>query len=247
MRNSRSVTALWDCVSRSFLELLYPARCPLCHEILPDPRAFLCPDCQKGLRPISGPVCMRCGKPVEEEQEYCRDCARTERHFDQGKGIFLYDDKMRASLKRYKLQGCREYGRFYGEALFRFGKRELARWRPQLVVPVPLSSKRRRQRGFNQARDLARILCDRTGLRLDAELMKKRRETGEQKKLDAAQRKRNLREAFLVTRELAGERILLVDDVYTTGSTMDAAAACLKEGGAGPIFFLTLCTGAKDI
>lgn len=181
---------------------------------------------------------------MEEGEEHCPDCRDRERHFDQGKGIFLYDDRMRASLRRFKFWGCREYSRFYGAALYFYGKRELERWRPQMAVPVPLSPGKLRRRGFNQAQDLARELCVRSGLPLETGLVKKSRETRDQKSLDAAHRKRNLQKAFQAARPLSGERILVIDDIYTTGSTIDAVAAALKANGSGPVYFLTLCTAA---
>lgn len=246
MKNSRNATALLRSASRSFLNLLYPRRCPLCHQILENQRSLICPKCRGRLAPITGPVCMKCGRPVAMEREYCRDCEGRERYFDQGKGIFLYDDMMRASLGKYKLHGCREYGRFYGEAMYRYGKKELCRWKPELIVPVPLYPRKKRMRGFNQAEDLAEALGRHTGILAAGELVVKVRDTGEQKRLGRAQRRSNLKGAFFAKSSLSGERVLLVDDVYTTGSTLEALALCLKENGAGPVFFLTLCIGAQD-
>lgn len=228
---------------RSLPDLLYPRCCPVCHRILKDPSRLVCPSCVKKIRPISGARCFRCGKPVKADEEYCMDCRNHTRFFTQGKGIFLYDSGMKDSLMKYKYYGRREYGRFFGKAMYIYGKEALERWKPDLIVPVPLYWRKQRMRGFNQAAYLAEQLSNHTGIPADCRLVKKVRQTKSQKKLDAAQRRKNLQSAFRVQTRVDGRNILVVDDVYTTGSTIDAMAACLMENGADKIFFLTLCMG----
>lgn len=204
---------------------------------------MICPDCARDIRPISGPRCYKCGKPVREEEEYCRDCQSHPGVFDQGRGIFLYDDRMKYSIMKYKYFGCREYSRFYGKAMYLYGKDLLVLWQPQMIVPVPLHWRKQKIRGFNQAELLARELSRYTGIPVNTRLLKKNHATRSQKKLDAAGRKQNLKEAFQVVGNPAGKRILLIDDVYTTGSTMDVVSRALLGKGASHVFFLTLCIG----
>ncbi len=105
---------------------------------------------------------------------------------------------------------------------------------------------KQKMRGYNQAELLARVLSRYSGIPTDSTLLKKNHSTKSQKKLDALQdENRNLKDAFSVTKRVIGMRILLVDDVYTTGSTMDAAAQALLEKGAAHVFFLTLCIGSN--
>ncbi|MDD5804901.1 MAG: ComF family protein [Clostridia bacterium] len=243
MKNSRSVTTLLGQGYRNFLDLLYPRRCPLCHRILNDRHGLLCPDCARDIQPITGARCYKCGKPVKEEEEYCWDCQKHPGAFDQGRGIFLYDDRMKYSIMKYKYFGCREYSRFYGKAMYLYGKSMLSQWKPQVIVPVPLHWKKMRSRGFNQAELLARELSRYTGISVNTRMLKKCHTTRSQKKLDAAQRRKNLQEAFTVIGNPEGMRILLIDDVYTTGSTMDVLSRALLEKGAANVFFLTLCIG----
>lgn len=165
--------------------------------------------------------------------------------YRQGRGIFLYDDQMKASVMRFKYSGCREYGRFYGKAMYHYGFSDLQRWRPDVLVPIPMYWKKQRMRGYNQAEILASELSRYSGIPADSTLLRKTHSTKSQKKLDALQRKRNLKDAFSVTKSVSEMRILLVDDVYTTGSTIDAAAQSLLENGAAEIFFLTLCIGSN--
>lgn len=225
------------------LNFLYPRCCPLCHQILKDQRAMICENCSVSLKPIRQPYCKKCGRPVDEEEEYCKDCMSEKHQFEEGRGIFLYQGKMKESLIKYKYYGHREYGAFYAAAICRYAEKEIRRWRPELIVPVPLHKKKKRARGFNQAGDLAEKIGAYFGIPVFSELVSKKEHTKSQKKLNAAARKRNLKGVFSVTERLDGRRVLVIDDVYTTGSTMDAIASALKEKGAERVYFLAVCIG----
>lgn len=114
---------------------------------------------------------------MSEEEEYCRDCKAAPGAFDQGRGIFLYDDRMKYSIMKYKYFGCREYSRFYGRALYLYGRDQLALWKPDVIVPVPLHWRKLRKRGFNQAELLAEELAKSAGIPVDVSLLKKSRAT----------------------------------------------------------------------
>ena len=120
---------------------------------------------------------------------------------------------------------------------------QIKRWNPDILVPVPMTCRKKRIRGFNQAEDLAEKIGELLQIPVAAGLAVKKRETKSQKKLNAAERMRNLKDAFQITESVRGLRILIVDDVYTTGSTIETLAECLKESGAGKIYFVTLCIG----
>ena len=124
---------------------------------------MICPECEENLHPVGHPRCFLCGKPVNAG-EYCRDCEKHHHLFDQGIGIFVYDERMRRSVTRYKYYGCREYGDFYAAAMYRFGRKEILRWDPQLIVPVPIHRTKLRMRGFNQSEYLAERLGRYTGI-----------------------------------------------------------------------------------
>ena len=227
---------------RKILDIFYPRCCPVCQKILKDQRRMICPECEKKLRPIGHPRCYKCGKPIEEG-EYCKDCQKHTHIFDQGRGIFVYDGIMRRSVTRYKYYGCREYGDFYAKAMYRYAWKNLNQWKPDLIVPVPIHKSKERLRGFNQAAYLADRLGCYTGIPVDTDLVQKVVKTKSQKKLTAVQRRKNLEKAFLVTKNIRGKDILVIDDVYTTGSTIDAMAGLLRKRGAKNIYFLTVCIG----
>lgn len=227
----------------TFLNILYPRHCPVCHKILKDQNGIVCPECENGFSRIGKDYCLRCGKPVKAQEEYCGECRKRSRSFDRNKAVFLYNGKLRRSLVRYKYYGCREYGDFYASAICRYAGRDIMGWSPDVIIPVPLTPKKQRARGFNQAGYLADRIGEKLHIPVSHTLLRKVRSTKSQKKLNAAQRRQNLKDAFRVQENIQGITVLVIDDVYTTGSTMEAAAACLKSAGAESVYCITLCTG----
>lgn len=225
------------------LEALYPSRCPVCDKILRDRRRWTCPECSGAFHVIRKNYCLKCGKPVAEDTEYCEDCAGRKREFCQGRGVFLYNNQMKQSLLRYKYYGSREYGWYYAEEICRYVGEQIKRWAPDILVPVPLTRRKKRIRGFNQAEDLAEKLAQLLDIPAAGGLVVKKKETRSQKKLNAVERMGNLRDAFLVMESVQGLKVLIIDDVYTTGSTVETLAKCLRESGATAVYFVTLCIG----
>lgn len=228
---------------RLILDALYPARCPVCNRILPDRKLRVCPGCSGSLHPIRDDYCLKCGKPVPGSEEYCSDCKNRKREFRQGRGVFLYNMQMKRSLLRYKYYGSREYGQYYAEEIYRYAGGQIKSWKPDILVPVPLTRRKKRSRGFNQAEDLAEKLGTLLQIPAACGLAVKIKETKSQKKLNAVERSGNLKDAFLITESVQGLKVLIVDDVYTTGSTVEMLAKCLKENGAAEVCFITLCIG----
>lgn len=234
-----------ETIAGMLLDAIYPRRCPICHDIAWPRGELVCRSCAGKLRPIQEPRCKKCGKPIEKEElEYCTDCARREHIFEEAAGIFPYDRTMQASLMKCKYGGRREYLDYYGQMMARHGKKFLERWQPQAIVPIPLHKTRMRLRGFNQSTDLACVLGREFGIPVQEHMLEKNRKTRPQKELEENQRRRNLLGAFSLGKDFRPlQNIVLVDDVYTTGSTVDEAAKCLKKAGTQKIYVLTLCTG----
>ena len=116
-----------------------------------------------------------------------------------------------------------------------------------MLVPIPMYPKKQKIRGYNQAEILAKLLGEYWNLPVDTEILRKRKDTDAQKELDRAGRRRNLQEAFVAESDGKYKSVLLVDDVYTTGSTVDAAASALKACGISEIFFIAICIGHGDM
>lgn len=172
-------------IKEKCLDVLYPPRCPACGGILEDKQRSICPQCESIFHPVSEYYCMKCGKPVNETEEYCSECRHRERKFIRGRSVFLYNAQMKNSLLRYKYYGSREYGKYYAESMCRYVGRDIKSWRPDVIIPVPLHRRKKRMRGFNQAADLAERIGKILGIPVAEDVIYKSRETRSQKKLDA--------------------------------------------------------------
>lgn len=227
----------------SVLNILYPPRCPVCDGIVPWGKD-ICPACEKKLPYITTCRCVKCGKPVEAGRPLCDDCMEIPHAFDRGIGVFLYDDTMRRVMRAFKYEGRQEYGRALGRLLAGYAEERIVRWRPDALVPIPIHRGRLAARGYNQAEILARAAAKRCGVPVRADLLVRRISTAAMKDLDRGERRKNMAGAFAVPAEVSvPERVLIIDDIYTTGATVDAAAAALKSAGTRAVFFLTVCMG----
>jgi ComF family protein len=221
--------------------VLAPA-CAACAAPLDQPtRGAVCARCWRAVLPITPPLCDRCGDPlpawraVSLAAARCPRCRRGVRAVDRACAIGGYDDPLRAIVHALKYDGRRSLARPLGAMMRERGAELLAG--AGAVVPVPLHGSRRRQRGFNQADDLARHL----GLPV-CRALKRVRATPTQTGLPAARRRRNVHDAFAPNRRargLAGAIVVLIDDVSTTGATLDACARVLKEIGVAEVRALT--------
>lgn len=244
-RNKKQRDGIHSIVADKMLELLYPSRCPVCDEILPHTGERCCRICSEKLPWVAGAVCMKCGKPVgHEAQEYCEDCNRQQHYFDQGAAAFVYNGALRHSIYRMKFENRRDYLDFYAEAIVHALAKHLKHWEPEVIFPVPMHPSKKRKRGYNQSELLAQKVGRLTGIPVDNRSLRCVRRTAAQKELDRKARMKNLRGSFGLSELLPkGSRVLLVDDVYTTGSTLDEVSRVLKEGGAERVFFVVLCIG----
>lgn len=228
--------------------LLYPARCPVCDRLLTfrlQNNGEVCPSCLDSLPWIVQPYCMKCGKVVKDpRREYCEDCLNHSHVYDRGIAAFQYTGSMRDSIRRMKFGNRRDYLDFYAGAMLLQGNRWLRIWEPDAIIPVPMHWKKRNRRGFNQSELLAEKIGQKTGIPVRKDIIKKCRDTKDQKRLSLQERRKNLAGAFILKKSPDDiHTALIVDDVYTTGSTMDAIAAVLRQGGVKHIYFLTICTG----
>ena len=227
------------------ISLFFPRRCPVCGDVVHPFGQFICPECVKKLSPVKQPVCHRCGKEiVSAAAEYCPDCMRRKRTFERNFALLNYDDTARRSMAAVKYKGRREYLAFYSQAVcLRYG-RIIRRAAPDVIVPVPVHPSRERQRGFNQAELLGDHIGKQLGIPVCPDGLRRVKKTLPQKELNQEERLKNLQQAFVPGNLPEGTRtVLLVDDIYTTGSTMEACAQALKVMGAEKIYGVTLCIG----
>lgn len=224
----------WEAVIGALMDLLFPPRCVVCGRV----DIWLCPQCVGRLPRVSGAICLRCGVPVTRGN-LCRHCRETPLRLEGIRSVLLFEGPVRAAIHRLKYRHARGLAEPLGGLL---AERWLADPLPaDLVVPVPLHPARLLQRGYNQAALLAHAFGRQVGLPVDEDALRRIRHTASQMRLEAAQRQHNVRGAFSCPDgRVEGRRILLVDDVCTTGATLEACADALHESGATSVWGLTL-------
>ena len=231
-------------LGRSLRELCFPTVCLLCRQRLPAFTAVhLCPDCLLRIRLIQPPLCHCCGVEFagSGDNHYCGLCLAKPPHFSKARAIFRYDDESASLVHTFKYGGKTvARATFCALAKKVLPLADLAT--PELIIPVPLHRRRLRSRGFNQALVLARFLFPKAGRRIVANLLVRTRWTDPQTALSGRERRQNLVGAFTVSKpeRIVGQRILLIDDVYTTGTTLNECARVLKKNGAAQVEALTL-------
>ena len=231
-------------ISEIVLDCIYPRICPVCNQIVSVWHADICPECERKLTYVGDSYCMRCGKPVDEDEEYCSDCQRSEHAYDEGRAALLYDEYMSMSIYRFKYNGKREFASFYARVMTKQLGRKIKSWEPDVIVPVPVHKSKLKKRGYNQAYLIAKELSKNLGIPVNDRLVRRNTATAVQKNLSAKERQNNLKKAFKVTQNVVSlNTVLIVDDIYTTGATVDAMARCLRGAGVKKIYFVSLCIG----
>ena len=224
--------------------MLYPDRCAVCDEVI-EFDSMLCDRCRAVIRPISGDTCYKCGKVLgESEKIYCYDCSRKLHYFDRGFSVFEYGD-VKNSLYRFKYSGRAEYAHFYAYAANKLLGDTLRRLDVDAMIPIPIHKKRELTRGYNQAYLLAKELSAYINVPVRKDIVKRKKATAPLKRLSEQQRKNNLKNAFIIeSNDVKLKKILLIDDIYTTGATIDTVSALLRQAGIEEIYFLTVAIGA---
>lgn len=206
------------------LDLFFPPKCAFCQKLLREPRALMCHDCQRELPWLEGAAAEQCLPPIA----LCVSPLR-------------YREQVRKSVRQFKFAGKRWYAKIYG-VLMAQCVRDHLEGRYDLISWVPVSRRRLRERGYDQAYLLALETARNLGAQ-PAGLLKKRRDNPPQSGIeDDEKRRANVRDVYMLldARAVRGRRVLLVDDVVTTGSTLSACAKILLEAGAAQVLCLTL-------
>ena len=230
-------------VLTGLMNVIYPRRCPACHEAVRPFGAVICDGCADRFSYIREPVCPCCGKELAEGTPgLCEGCRRIENGLSGGAALFHYDGTARASMAKFKYEGRCEYADFYVQELLARYREKILSWKPQLIVPVPVHKSRLKERGYNQAAEVAVRLGEALGIPMDQDLLLREKKTAAQKELGAGERAENLKGAFTVAHDAAGiERVLLVDDIFTTGLTVKNCTEALKAAGIREVYGCFVC------
>jgi ComF family protein len=234
------------------LDLIFPPRCSVCGDFIgrgekranPEDRA-LCPNCFDGFREIAGPLCPLCGLPLAswiEEDHYCENCLRRRPRYDWARAVYSYEGSVREAIHQFKFAGKSHLNGPLGKRLASATEDWLPDLTDYLLVPVPLHPRRLRERGFNQSLLLARQISSRLGAELDYLSLRRVRYTKPQTGLKGDDRRKNVRRAFSCSNHSPpkGRNVILVDDVTTTGNTLNECARALKRSGAKRVYAIAL-------
>lgn len=227
------------------LDWFFPRGCVLCAELLPvtQKERVLCKNCAEKIPFLTGPLCAKCGATLQAaEGPLCRSCSRQEMVFRRGFAAFAYED-IREGIHLFKYRKVRENGVPLAGFMYAY----LCTHHPEtlvetdLLVPVPMFPAKEKARGFNQSALLAQELSRLSGLPYENAL-RRVRNTVPQSELSPEDRKQNLRDAVALVEgaDVNGKHILLIDDIFTTGSTINACASILYKMGAETVDFYTL-------
>jgi competence protein ComFC len=231
------------------LSFLYPEICQICVKNRATPaQGFVCSSCRDEVRWIEPPFCHRCGLPFEgaiTSSFECGNCKDFEPEFITARAAVVSSDQVREVIHRYKYQRALWFEPFLAGMLIEAAAPALTGKEWTRIVPVPLHPTRQREREFNQAERLAVCLSAATGIPFQKGLVQRTVFTRTQTQLTREERLANVRRAFAIgkNQKLKGERIVLIDDVLTTGATTSACAGVLRAAGAAEVCVWTVARG----
>lgn len=233
---------------RKILEFVFPQNCISCDGKIQEAEHFLCVGCRADIGFIQQPYCFQCGVPADisyaypHEEFVCGVCRKTPFHFDQARSLGFYDTVLRTTIHHFKYR--RQMGVLpeMDRLLEKYFEENPDFCRGFTVSPVPLHFSKMKERGFDQAFLIARQVASVLKLPLEGGLLRRVKATRPQATMARTERARNIKGAFEINRPelVLGKNILLVDDVFTTGATVNEAAKLLKKQGAGKVHVFTL-------
>ena len=229
--------------------VVFPAPCRICGQTLANAsRIPICEACLGGFERIAAPMCLGCGRPfgsaavAHTAQPLCRLCRVNFYAFERARSFAIYDDALSEAIMLLKYEEVARLGHWFAERLAEIVSQAPGDWRSDVVVPVPLHSERPRERGYNQAELIARPLAKRLNVKLESRLLARTKPRPAQLVLSRSEHWKSVRGAYATRRGLQVDnlRVLLVDDVLTTGATLDACARALRKAGAAAVLGLTV-------
>jgi ComF family protein len=217
-----------------FIDLLFPPRCGGCQA----PGSLWCEACRAAVQPIEPPWCEKCGEPFVTDR-LCTNCRNHPLVIDHIRSVALFEGVLRQAIHRFKYERLSGMAEPFGNMLADYW--QAAQLAADWLIPVPLHPSRERDRGYNQSELLARQLARHVDVPVSSKGLRRTRATAVQMTLNAAERRENVAGAFeCVEANVRGARVVIVDDVGTTGATLDACAQAVLKAGAVSVMGLTL-------
>lgn len=226
------------------IDLIYPPRCPLCDSYLDEEKLF-CDKCLAGFKRLLPPFCSICAVPFDgigDDMHICENCLRKRPYFKSISAPYIYSNSLSTAVHLFKYQGKRSVSKALGRLLAGFA---LDWWdrskKDYVIIPVPLSPRRLRARGFNQSLVLSRYVSKAIKLPVDCMSLRRIKDTPPQSILNKEEREKNVKDVFkVIGNDLKGKNVILVDDVATTGNTLNECARALKKCGVKEVICLVL-------
>lgn len=227
-------------------EVIFPPQCLGCAEIMhPFNGQIFCPACEEKINFITGSICNLCGTTFPDspaESHLCGDCLEKKPYFSYARAIFKYEDIILNAIHQFKYKNNISTGEILAYFMAGFSFPDIDFTDYSLIIPVPLHIRRLRERGFNQSLILARAIGEKQQIPVDFSLLKRHKFTLTQTGSNKKERTQNIKGAFEVSdqKKISGKNIILIDDVYTTGATVNECAKTMIKAGARKVAILTL-------
>lgn len=241
-----------DQIKDGLTEVLFPAKkvCPVCHQE-ESIRGSIGPNCLNRIIIIKEPICEKCGRPERLEamsHRICKQCSETNFYFTKARAVALYEGALREMLAEFKYRYRPDLGEALGLLMVEWVKLHREFQDFDIIIPIPINQQKLNLRGYNQAQLLASPLQRYLGINLKDDIIIREKITESQNKLDKEQRFVNIKGAFRVvdTKPLSGAKVLLIDDIFTTGATTSEASRVLLRAGSLEVKILTLAAGVID-
>lgn len=223
-------------------EIFFPGdcKCLICKDELDGSSdKQICPRCEAKLKFTEGKICEKCGQPIKTDANFCMRCKHKIPEYSFARAPFIYDGIIIKLIKNLKYDGKKYVAKTLSRYIY--DEFEKSRFKADIVIPVPLSDKRFKKRGFNQA-ELLSVAFKEHGYEVRTDLLARVKDTDTQTHLSREEREANVEDAFKVLnkKDLEGKNVVLIDDVYTTGSTCNECAKVLKKAKVGKIYVFTV-------
>ena len=238
--------AIFSKLYQGLIELIFPSlpQCPVCHREFIHGEINLCEKCITEIEFIKEDYCLKCGKLILSNQDFCYDCQHSNRHFDGSRAVGLYDNGLKEYIKLFKYSKYRMLAEPLGDLMSNYTNRFYDIDKFDIITYVPVHQNRLEERGFNQAALLAKRIGENLKIAVE-DLLIRDEDTLKQSKLSRKERLKNLKSKFKIKDNINidDKRILLVDDIYTTGATVNELSRILLDNGAISIKIITLAIG----
>ena len=244
---------LWEYLKEGFLNLIFPFSCENCGKEIRESKGYaICEDCMNQIKFISDPYCYRCGKPLSslvsfEERAVCSDCYQAKRSFEFARSVATYQGVMRKCIHLLKYKKQVKLVQPLGNLIIEYLRKDktIPLQEVDLIVPVPLFKEDYQKRGFNQSGLLGRYIADYFSIPFSENILLKNRHNASQVGLSKKERKNNVKKVYTINSSLENEAssILLIDDIYTTGATVEACCRELRKTKIKNLFVVTLARG----